>query len=51
MFSVIRVLKLKNGQECLVERTFDNADEAEVLTSNLNLRYGTNWMFWVVDKY
>lgn len=51
MWTVIRVVKLTNGQECIVEKTFDNADEAEVLAGTMNLKYGTDWMKWVIDRY
>lgn len=50
-FTVIRVIRENNGQTCNVERTFDNLDEAEVYCSTQKIKYGTNWMTWVVDKY
>ena len=50
-FTVIKVIKEKKGQTCQVERTFDNLDEAEVYCSTKKIKYGTNWLTWVVDKY
>lgn len=50
-FTVIKVIKEKIGHTCQVERTFDNLDEAEVYCSTKKIKYGTNWLTWVVDKY
>ena len=50
-FTVRKVIKEKNGQTCDVEKTFDNIDEAEVYASTQKIKYGTNWLTWVVDKY
>lgn len=50
-YTVIKVIREKAGQTCCVEKTFDNIDEAEIYCSTNKIKYGTNWLTWVVDKY
>lgn len=50
-YTVIKVIKEKNGQTCEIERSFNNLDEAEIFASTKKIKYGTNWLTWVVDKY
>lgn len=50
-YTVIKVIRERNGQTCAVERTFSDLDEAEIYSSTQKIKYGTNWLTWVIDRY
>lgn len=50
-YSIIRVLQVKNGQDCAEEFNVDNKIEANKIAEELNMGYGTKHLKWVVDAY
>ncbi|MDO4500915.1 MAG: hypothetical protein Q4B60_06555 [Erysipelotrichaceae bacterium] len=51
LHTVISYMRIKNGQNCLAEMTFENKDRALNYVNRMNELYGETGINWVLDSY